>query len=90
MTQVNLKSMPYAQAKVLVDKNTIALKSYNTIVAEIENGWLKVYGLFSMTTRRHLSAFCKEYANIHMFNTIKVLASTGDKYNIYTGEVLPL
>jgi hypothetical protein len=55
-----LKSMPYAQAKVKRTNNRISLISYSTTVAEIIGGVLQVYGLYSRTTIRHLSAFAKE------------------------------
>ena len=58
-----LTAMPYAQATVYRNPNRITLVSYKTTVAEIIGGVLIVYGLYSMTTRRHISAFVREYAN---------------------------
>lgn len=86
-----LERMPYAQAKVIVGEKLKTLVSYQTAVATITSeGWLTVNGLYSMTTRRHISAFVKEYAPaITSFETIKFLARTGMKMNIHTGEVLP-
>ena len=63
MTIKKLTAMPYAQAHIEIDndRNT-HLFSYVTLVATITNdGWLTVYGLHSMTTRKHISAFMKEY-----------------------------
>ena len=60
-TSAPLKSMPYAQAKVRRDTNRVALVSYTTTVCEIIGGVLVVYGLYSMTTRKHISAFAREF-----------------------------
>ena len=57
-----LAKMPAAQAGVLIRDNIVQLVSYETIVAEIDNDWLHVYGLFSATTRKHIGAFLHEYA----------------------------
>ena len=56
-----LKAMPYAQAKIRRDTNRVALISYATTVCEIIGGVLVVHGLYSMTTRRHISAFMREF-----------------------------
>lgn len=87
-----LREMPYAQAKVITTPdNNIMLQSYSTIVATIDNeGWLTIYGLYSMTTRKHLKAFCKEYCGFDMFNTIKMLANEKMRMNIHTGEILSM
>ena len=87
-----LKEMPYAQAKVITTPdNNIMLQSYSTIVATIDNeGWLTIYGLYSMTTRKHLKAFCKEYCGFDMFSTIKMLANDKMRMNIHTGEILSM
>lgn len=87
-----LKEMPYAQAVVIIDENnnTITLRSYNTNVAVIENDWLSINGLYSMTTRKHLKAFCKEYAGFDLFSTIRTIANDKLRYNIVTGEVVPV
>ena len=58
---MKLKLMPYAQASVRRSFNRITLTSYATDVAEIIGGVLVVYGLYSKTTRRHISAFVREY-----------------------------
>lgn len=58
----NLKYIPYGQAKVIItDNGVITLRSYATDVARIQDGFLIVYGLYSRTTIRHISAFVKEY-----------------------------
>jgi hypothetical protein len=81
--------MPYAQAQVITTPdNNIMLQSYSTIVATIDNeGWLTIYGLYSMTTRKHLKAFCKEYCGISDFSLIKHLATHYLEYDIHTGEI---
>lgn len=56
-----LKFMPYAQAHIIRRPNCITLISYKTKVAEIKGGILIVYGLCSMTTRKHIGAFLKEF-----------------------------
>ena len=85
-----LKFMPYAQAKVRTwDDGEVMLKSYDTIVATIDNeGWLRIRGLYSATTRKHLKAFCKEYCGFDTFSTIRLLAKEQMLMNIHTGEVI--
>ena len=63
MTIKKLTAMPYAQAHIEIDNDyNISLFSYVTLVATItKEGWLTVYGLYSMTARKHISAFMKEY-----------------------------
>ena len=83
-----LKNMPYAQAKVMENENTIALISYTTTVIEIgkNNGWVRCYGTFSQTTRKHISAFCKGFAAL-TYDIMKMCYKENLKYNIYTGEL---
>ena len=86
-----LNKMPYAQAKVIItDNGNIILRSYYTDVAMIHSdGWLTIHGLYSATTRRHISAFVKEYANIS-YQLAKDLFLKKMAYNIYTGEVIEI
>lgn len=56
-----LKAMPYAQAHIVRRTNAIILVSYTTEVAEIRGGCLVVNGLYSATTRKHISAFCRQF-----------------------------
>jgi hypothetical protein len=80
-------SHPYANCGVHETENGIALQSYNTIVATIDNdGWLKIYGLYSATTKRHIGWFVKEFANL-TYQTAKRLYTDGYRYNIHTGEI---
>jgi len=47
----------YGKANVYQEGNKKVLISYNTRVAEIENGKPKVYGTYSATTLRHIKEF---------------------------------
>lgn len=80
----NLKNMPYAQARIMENENTITLISYTTTVIEIgkNNGWVRCYGTFSQTTRKHISAFCKEMGMGLDYYLMKRLANEGLMYNI--------
>ena len=90
-TTNKLSAMPYAQATVIrMDNGNIILRSYYTDVALIQaDGWLSIKGLYSMTTRKHIGAFVKEYANIS-YQLAKKLFEDKLVYNIYTGEVAPI
>lgn len=90
MSIVKLSAMPYAQAHVSRRPESIGLVSYTTCVATIDaSGWLEVYGLYSMTTRRHIGAFVREYANIS-YQLARELYEKNMVYNIYTGEIRSL
>ena len=86
-----LNKMPYAQAKVIImDNGNIILRSYYTDVAIIRSdGRLTINGLYSATTRKHIGAFVKEYANIS-YQLAKDLYLKKMAYNIYTGEVIEI
>ena len=88
---VKLSAMPHAQAFVYRNyEHATVLRSYQTDVAYIDNdGWLVVNGLYSMTTRKHIGAFVKEYAKID-FQLAKKFYQDGMKYNVFTGEVCPI
>lgn len=90
MTTTKLNSMPYAKAIVIKDNvnELFSLISYTTKVAYVDTlGWLYVTGLYSMTTRKHLSAFAKEYCNT-TYETIKKCYKYGLAYNIFTGDFI--
>lgn len=100
MLEKKLSKIPYGQARVLVfdDDPEImyALKSYNTIVAVITNyNDLKVFDLYSATTRKHISAFVREYCNVD-YSVAKKCAleclgyciDTKDFYSLETGEII--
>ena len=66
MLEKKLSAIPYGQAKVRMLSGFYhnELISYQTTVAAIREGWLYIYGLYSATTRKHISAYVREYANI--------------------------
>ena len=86
-----LREMPYAQAKVRnycdIGKDLIVLQSYSTDVIYIDHDWLECTGLYSMTTRKHISAFMREYGNGFTFKDVKKAYEGGYKLNIATGEI---
>ena len=92
MTIKKLTAMPYAQAHIEIDTDkNINLFSYVTLVASITNdGWLTVYGLHSATTRRHISAFVKEYTDKLTYSDAKAAYEGNYSINIYTGEIAEL
>lgn len=87
-----LSAMPYAQAHIeITEDGHIALFSYVTLVATIDNnGWLRVYGLYSPTTRRHISAFVREYTPDCDYSIAKHIYQNDLIINIHTGEVIEL
>ena len=91
MTIRKLAAMPYAQAHVeILEDGSKLLFSYVTLVAEISrDGWFRINGLYSMTTRKHIGAFCKEYANTS-YQTAKAIYEDREVYNIYTGEIMKI
>ena len=54
----------YNKAKVIREDNTIKLKSYDTIVAEISHHILKIYGGYSQTTKRHIREFVRQFTDL--------------------------
>ena len=84
-----LTKMPYANARVIkYDDGTTILQSYKTQVAEIDkDGWLQVFGLYSATTRRHISAFMREYTNFDYYMAKDIYISS-EKLNLATGEIV--
>lgn len=53
----------YGKAKVITTPSKVQLKSYDTIVAEIdrETNMLTINGWYSSTTARHINAFLHRY-----------------------------
>jgi hypothetical protein len=78
----------YAQAQVVTyPDNSQALISYTTTVVEIDpEGWLRVNGLYSRTTIRHISWFMRELG--FTYQLAKQLYWDRKEMNIYTGEVI--
>lgn len=88
MTIKKLAKLPYGQAFVEIDDNgNLYLWSYRTLVLQIENNWLTVYGLYSTTTRRHISAFMSEYTQFDYY-TAKNCYTDNYSLDITTGEVI--
>lgn len=87
-----LSAMPYAQAHIEITPNgEINLFSYETLVVSIDSdGWVYCSGLYSMTTRKHISAFAKEYCKPLDFHTIKKVYNDNMVINMHTGEVIDL
>lgn len=83
-----LTAMPYAQAHVEIDhEGTITLFSYVTRVATLTaDGWLTIYGLHSMTTRKHIGAFMKEYTDFD-YHFAKAAYEGGYSINIKSGVI---
>lgn len=80
-----LPGMEYAQVGILYEPACEFLVSYETLVAELtSDGWVTVYGLFSATTRKHLS----RWGRLHGigYYTLKRLYEKSKTMNIYTGE----
>lgn len=89
ITIKKLPTMPYAQAHIeYIDDNNVYLWSYNTLVAQIENGWLTINGLYSATTRRHIGCFIRTYIKGGDYQLAKQLYNDNMAYNINTGEVM--
>jgi hypothetical protein len=85
-----LKQIPYGNAFVeIANKNTFYLWSYRTLVCKVEQGWLTVKGLYSMTTRKHIGAFMREYCG-STYQVAKQLYEDGYMLNIDTGEVVEI
>ena len=86
-----LRKMPYAQAKVRdyadIGVDLIILQSYNTDVITVRNGWFSCSGLYSMTTRKHISAFMQEYYPKWGFQLAKEWAGSGKEIDLLTGEI---
>lgn len=71
-----------AQCRVVLSGGAITLVSYQTEVVKVsrcELGWIvSCSGLYSMTTRRHISWFLKEYFPNLNYYDIKAIAGTED------------
>lgn len=81
-----LREMPYAQAHIIRRPNAVILVSYATRVAAIVGGQLICNGLYSQTTRRHISAFCRQFGT--NFQAAKACYELGVTMDIVTGEIV--
>ena len=83
-----LREIPYGQCFVEYDDSkNFYLWSYRTMVAKVEDNILTVNGLYSMTTRKHIGAFMREYCN-STYQTAKQLYEDGLMLDLSTGEVI--
>ena len=81
-----LRDMPSAQAGIRYTENGIQLVSYETIVAEIKNNWIRIYGMFSRSTGKHIKAFLNQFTPFHDgYYFAKSLAKSQKEYSLITG-----
>lgn len=85
-----LKTMPYAQAHIEIIDDTQYLFSYRTLVAtyrkDDDGTWIRCYGLYSASTRKHISAFARQ--NGLTFKDFKDIANEDYELNVNTGEII--
>lgn len=91
MKKETLKSMPYAQAQIITnDDNSVTLISYTTAVCGFDkDGWFYINGLYSATTRKHISAFMRERCNSD-YQMAKRCYNEYLTFNIHTGRIVSL
>lgn len=84
-----LKYAPHAQCGVVLsDDGSVHFISYTTRVITIDaDGWATCTGTYSQTTRKQIGNFLKEYAPRLNYYSMKAIAETGERINIYTGEI---
>ena len=84
------KFQGHEQARALVyeyDDGSRNLVSYSTTVCELDNeGWLRVNGLYSMTTIKHIGWFMRELGLT--YQTAKHLYHNNLMMNVFTGEII--
>ena len=86
-----LTAHPYANARIEITDTATVFVSYSTAVIAIDrNGWASISGLYSMTTRKQIGWFLKEYAPAITFQMMKQCLADDMMINIYTGEIIPL
>ena len=86
-----LNAMPYAQAHIEIIDDTQYLFSYYTLVATVRKDeddyrFIRCYGLYSSTTRKHISAFAKE--NGLTYQNFKEISDKPYEFGVDTGEVI--
>ena len=87
-----LRDMPHAQCGVNIYKDgRIDFISYTTRVITIyADGWLEITGTYSLTTRKQIGRFLREYVPHLYYQDVKMFYEHRLLYNINTGEVKPL
>ena len=84
----NLVFCPNGSCGILSNHSGIYLISYTTMVCHIDtNGFLSCTGTYSATTRKHISAFLKEYAPMLTYHMVKQAYENGYAIHIETGEI---
>lgn len=89
MTIRKLDNHRYSQCHVEITDTATHFFSYSTLVCSIEDGWLSCFGLYSMTTRKQIGWFLKEYAPRITFQMVKQCVEQDMMINIDTGEIVP-
>lgn len=90
MTIRKLDNHRYSQCHVEITDAAIHFFSYSTLVCSIEDGWLSCSDLYSMTTRKQIGWFLKEYAPRITFQMVKQCVEDNTMIDINTGEIVPL
>ena len=90
MTIKKLTDHRYSQCHVEITDAAIHFFSYSTLVCSIDDGWLSCSGLYSMTTRKQIGWFLKEYAPRITFQMVKQCVEDNTMIDINTGESVPL
>lgn len=90
MTIRKLDNHRYSQCHVEITDAAVHFFSYSTLVCSIEDGWLSCSGLYSMTTRKQIGWFLKEYAPRITFQMVKQCVEDNTMIDINTGEIVPL
>ena len=90
MTIRKLDNHRYSQCHVETTDTAVHFFSYSTLVCSIEDGWLSCSGLYSMTTRKQIGWFLKEYAPRITFQMVKQCVEDNMMIDIDTGEIVPL
>lgn len=92
MTTIKMPGHEFAQCRIRIHADgTTELFSYTTRVIAIgPDGWLYCTGTYSMTTRKHISWFMREYGKGASYYTAKACYEKSLRYNVNTKEVCPL
>ena len=87
-----LDRQPHAQAGINIHNDGRKdLISYSTLVCTVDkDGWLTCRGLYSKTTRCHISSFIREVAPNFSYYDAKRCYENDEAINIYTGEIISL
>jgi hypothetical protein len=71
-----------------IGRDMRVLQSYRTDVIIVDHGIMECTGLYSMTTRKHISAFLWEYYPYISFDMVKSIAGTNKKIDVMTLEII--